>query len=102
MLHYFAVIKIRPDASPMKATFIANDVTDALKEMCRVANCTTTNEIAEYDLLQVMSNNKYKEVASKIGNEIRKRPIETSAPVLEEEEKQYIPYTLATHEDKVL
>lgn len=104
MQHYFAVIKLSPTSTPMKAAFIASDVNDALKEMCRVVRCTTTTEIAEYDLLEVLGDNKYREVASKIGNEFRQPKVMLPPPLgedIDDTETVYVPYMLETHEDKL-
>lgn len=100
MYSYFAVIKTNFNATPMSLSFTAENPTEALKQMCKACNCTTTNELAEYDLLEVVGKDKYRPVAAKIGSDIHK-PTATPTPAVITGEKEYIPYTLATHEDIV-
>lgn len=103
MTNYFAVIKLRrmPDY-PMKLSFVAENLTDAMKEMKRSCHCTADSEISEYELYEVLDKDKYRPVASK-GAEIARNHNPTlpllPAPlpkVVATPPNAYRPYKLST------
>lgn len=105
MAFFLAVVKKTKGASPAKCTFAANSEREALAEMAKIFNVSTTMELDEYDLMEIMTGGVYKPVASKINNETfayrshlrDNSKIETVTPTTlpVTTEKKYTPYRLA-------
>lgn len=68
MNNYLAVVKVTKNATPMKIAFCAEDHKQALAELARATFVSTTMELHEYDLMEVVRQG-YIPVAAKISSE---------------------------------
>jgi hypothetical protein len=71
MADYFAVIRLVRNDTPMRAEFSAQDVAGAMKELLRACGCTSSNELKEFELYEVLRSQAglvggYRPVASRI------------------------------------
>ena len=56
MADYYAVIKIRGTSLPQKLIFMAQGVGEAIKEMVRGAKVSSTSDLEEFEILEVVEN----------------------------------------------
>lgn len=107
---YLAVVKKKRGDVPQKYTFAANDNRDALVKLAAACNVSTTMELDEYDLLEIVQGGGgYKPVAAKINSEtfLYRSNLRDNSKIEQEEipsppsvasrydEKVYKSYTLA-------
>lgn len=102
MNRYFAVIKMKSYSTPASTSFDAPDTGLALRKMMEVVGVSSTMEIDEYELLEVVGKD-YKRVACKgPTRSTPPRPAtvvgrlipETPEPLLTLEETEYTPFTV--------
>lgn len=99
MAKYFAVIKLSSKNLPQKMTFNAEGVSEAIKEMTKLAGVSSTINIAEFDLMEVLGNDTYRPAAIKNPREVKMRArvypdVEVLiSPVVPTGETTYAPYS---------
>ncbi len=64
---YYALVKLSPQGTGMQLYFRARGTSEALNIMCQRAKVKGTEDIAEYELFEVVGTRKYRSVAMKPG-----------------------------------
>lgn len=54
-MNYFAIVRLIRNPDSMKLSFSAQDSSAAMKEMLRGCKCTSTNELKEFELFEVVT-----------------------------------------------
>lgn len=98
MPDYVAYFKLNGSSQPHKALFAAENVPGSIRAMSKAANVSSTIEIAEFEILQIIGKDKYVSVACKNPSEkklgqrqLAKEPLLLPAPAttLEAEYEAY-------------
>lgn len=100
MPNYLAVAKVSKSGTPQKYMYVAANPIDAVKEMVRACHCTSSLEIYEYDILEIIEGGKYIPVSAKINNDTiefrSKDPVVAEEVIIVTPEDCYDPYQLAS------
>lgn len=95
---YHAVVKKHEGSAPQRMVFTAKDVPSALTTMAKLWHVHSTSDLHEFEILEVLGNNKYRQVAMKPGSKTKphiKVPIVDDEPEPDVyEEAEYISYRL--------
>lgn len=65
MPNYFAIIRLKRNDAPLKMSFQAHGTSKAILEMLKGAGCSSISEVKEYEILEILENNKYVPVAAR-------------------------------------
>lgn len=104
MPDYYAVFKQQGSALPSTLSYEATGVAEAINYMIKQARVASTQDFAEFEIMEVVGTRKYRPVAikeapkgAKVSNKTAPATKVETAPVQKEllptEERDYIPYT---------
>lgn len=98
MSEYLAVVKF-PTQNVVKAKFGADNDLAAYDKMLKVFGCKSTNEIEEFDLLEILTDNRLRIAATKAKESAAQVPLALPAPepphVYDEEAVPFLQYQFA-------
>lgn len=97
MANYHAVVKQFPDSIPQRMLLSGDTVMQAVKAMCDMMHVSSTVDIAEFEILEVLSLGKYRMAARKnIQEEKNVQQAAPAIPPLNLDEPTYKSYTVRT------
>lgn len=100
MPNYLAVAKLSKNSVAQKYMYVAADPIDAVRELVRACHCTSSLEIYEYDILEILEGGRYIPVSAKINSDVinfrSQEPATVEEAVVIPKEDSYDPYQLAS------